>query len=76
MKSRIEKLIAEYNKKIAMCDKTLNLTKKDNIVARRDGDEELMQVYREERREWEARKGAYVQAKADIESFLDFCEGE
>ena len=72
MKKRIEKLIAEYDKKIAMCDKSLKMTADHNRIARKEGNTDLMEIYREERIEWESRKGAYVQAKADIDSLLDF----
>jgi hypothetical protein len=74
MKDRIEKLIREYSRKIQMCDDKLESISADNRTARKNGDENLMQIYREERREWESRRAAYIQARVDIDSILDGVE--
>ena len=72
IKNRIKKMITEYTVKIATCEKTLKQIKEQKINARQQGDVELMQDLRVSRKEWDAKKTAYIQAKADIDSLLDF----
>lgn len=74
MEQIILKLEREYLRKIQTCDESLENILEQNRIARRNGDEELMQIYREERKEWDARRAAYIQAKVDIVSLLDGLE--
>jgi len=72
MKNAIEKLIKEYEIKIDNEEKKLSAIKKENSTARRNGDEKTMFIMTEERQIADARRQAYVQAKADINSLFDY----
>jgi hypothetical protein len=74
MKKAIDKLILEYEQKISQEEILLDSIKKKNTIARHNEDIEAMGVYREEMRVSSSRQQAYIQAKADIDSLLDYLD--
>lgn len=73
MKYQIAKLMCEYEAKIVQCDVMLDDIKKANTKARHDYIKVAMREYQVDRVLWDARKQAYIQAKTDFDSLLDFC---
>lgn len=72
MKTKIEKLIADYRKKIDGVDVLLKLNQDNNRHARRDNQEGHMAEFRVERVGLESKKAAYQQAIADFDSLMDY----
>jgi hypothetical protein len=70
MKTQIEKLMKEYDEKVEMEDKRLKIVEGYIREARAAGAnyDEL----RTDRKIINARRQAYVQAKSDIDSLLDY----
>jgi len=64
------KLIAEYEKKVVVCETHLADIKQKNTFARSVGDVEGMADFRAERMEWSARRQAYMQAISDFKSII------
>lgn len=72
MESAIKKLLEEYRRKISDEEIILEKIRLNNRDARHYGNEEEMRQLRLERVSALARMQAYVQAKADIDSLLDY----
>ena len=75
MKQQINKLIKEYQSKIDICDKQLENINNEKVFYRRNGTEELESKFEQLSRELlkvTTQRQAYVQAKVDIASLLDY----
>ncbi len=75
MKNEIKKLITEYESKIQDEEIVLDSIKTKNRKARHNSDRDTMSQLRIERVAADAKKQAYTQAKADLDSLLDYCHG-
>ena len=72
MQDRVKKLIDDYNKKITNCDKMLNDIESKKASARAAEDKKEVSSLNSELKLIYASRQAYVQAKFDIDSLLDF----
>ena len=72
MQSEINKLLAEYQLKINNCNTKLECIADSIRKSRRADDRGAMTDLRKEQSIIDARKQAYTQASADIESLLDY----
>lgn len=72
MQSEINKLLAEYQLKINSCDTKLDHITNSIRKSRRADDYDAIADLRKEQSIIDARKQAYTQASADIESLLDY----
>lgn len=72
MKKHIEKLIAEYDVKIADCDTQINGLKKDKKLFRKKHWQLKLDDCRAEMYIKQVQRQAYIQAKSDIDSLLDY----
>ena len=72
MQTEINKLLVEYQLKINDCDTLLN--QKYGLIgeSRHAKNNDLVASLRKEKAIIEARKQAYVQAKHDIDSLIDY----
>ena len=70
IETQINKLIEDYNSKIADCDTMIEDAKVKERSARKCG--KVNDDARDQRIKWCVRRVAYTQAKSDIESILDF----
>tara|TARA_R110002096_G_scaffold215109_1_gene402856 strand:- start:33 stop:254 length:222 start_codon:yes stop_codon:yes gene_type:complete len=72
MKEAIEYLIEQYKQKEKDCDTLLSVIAKRITEYRRSGDEISIQTQRREQAILFAQRQAYVQARADIDSLIDY----
>ena len=72
MKEEIEKMKSQYDLKIEDCDKLINSFRRDIAIDRRSGNDKGADSLRKERAIFQARRQAYVQAKYDFDSLLDY----
>ena len=74
MEEEIKKMMAEYELKITTCEKSLKFIKQMNRDNRNSDKPELGLAIScsKDRAVTDAQKQAYIQAKADIESLLDY----
>lgn len=71
MKRHIEKLIAEYEEKIKICDELISNLEFNIKQHRRNSNEFGYNECRKELALKQVQRQAYVQAKVDIDSLLD-----
>ncbi len=72
MESEIEKMKANYDLKIADCDKGIEGLRKAIAINRKHGtDVDAAKALRKDRAIKQAQRQAYVQAKYDFDSLLD-----
>jgi hypothetical protein len=70
--NEINKLLVEYQLKIKDCDTLLAIRYQLIGESRQSKNHDLSAALRKEKAIIEARKQAYVQAKADIDSLIDY----
>ncbi len=72
MQDKIDKLILEYNSKIASCDNRIRNSEVRKETARRSEKDDEIDEIRQEIHIINAQRQAYFQAKVDIDSLLDY----
>ena len=70
IETQINKLIEDYNSKIADCDNMIEDAKVKERSARKCG--KVNDDARDQSIKWSVRRTAYQKAQSDIESILDF----
>lgn len=73
MKIEIEKLMYIYDLKIEDCDKVINhLTEELRKIRKGNSAPEFLEQHRKDRAVEQAKRQAYVRAKYDIDSLIDY----
>lgn len=74
MKFSIEKLLEEYEFKITNCDKLIYIAQVRLKEARKSNDDVMRGLLSKEIAVKNAQRQAYIQAKSDIDSLLDYID--
>lgn len=72
METEIEKMKAHYDLKIETCDKQIKQARTAIAICRKQNRDDESLSLRKDRAEIQARRQAYVQAKYDFDSLLDY----
>ena len=72
MKTEIEKLKTDYELKIKNCDILIDHTSESIKTYRSKDNKDLINSFRKDRAIEQAKRQAYVQAKYDFDSLLDY----
>ena len=72
MLEEIEKMKTQYDVKIAYCDKAIDSLRKSITANRKAGHEDENKILRKDRAIEQAKRQAYVQAKYDFDSLVDY----
>ena len=72
MKEEIEKLKTEYDLKIENCDILIEHASESIRKYRSKTNKDLVDTFRKDRSIEQAKRQAYVQAKSDFDSLLDY----
>ena len=72
MEEEIEKLKSQYDMKISNCDKSIQADRKAIAICRKQKRDEDADLIRKNRAITQAQRQAYVQAKYDFDSLLDY----
>tara|TARA_R110002096_G_scaffold199455_1_gene383363 strand:+ start:203 stop:424 length:222 start_codon:yes stop_codon:yes gene_type:complete len=72
MEDEIKKMKAEYDIKISNCDKSIQQARTAITICRKHGRDDDAKSLRKDRAIEQAKRQAYVQAKYDFDSLLDY----
>ena len=72
METEIDKMKKHYDLKIEDCDTLINAARKSITLNRKGGHPDIVEEIKKQRDIKQAQRQAYVQAKYDFDSLLDY----